>query len=499
METSDDFITAAPTMQREISGGGYVMAHHNISRWTTILDILKPIAEGEVTFEKIVEIILFFVNDEQFQSRFRRKGDKDMVFMLGEFFKTLSEQERIAYQTRIIPSLAQLVLETETLFPDDKRIPILVQGENEITTLSKRQCACLMAHMIFCIVVDQAEGFKLPELIDFSVIYQKAGLAKNNNKKIHKIRCIFTYFEKVLTENPEGNVTFERLFSADNEPWVECNEPLDKNDDDWTQCDESLTNARILSEGGIEDMRDALQVVFSDKELGDQVLQLPATQQQIMSLIHPELMLSLLFCEELKKNEAIRVTGAGRYSNYKGYGDNFEFDEPYAGDERPTERQHVIMDAEKYNSKQKESQFDKTWVLRELNKAYSGFYQEDEEENGRRVATGKWGCGVFKGNPQLKFIIQWLAASRARRDIVFYTYKDTANFNVENTKKILDYYADKEVKDLYGDLLYAAMDMQSEDMKTKSAQEESQLPRNENTVSDENKNLFKFLIDRRGL
>lgn len=28
------------------------------------------------------------------------------------------------------------------------------------------------------------------------------------------------------------------------------------------------------------------------------------------------------------------------------------------------------------------------------------------------IATGNWGCGAFGGDPELKAIIQWLAASQ---------------------------------------------------------------------------------------
>jgi len=40
------------------------------------------------------------------------------------------------------------------------------------------------------------------------------------------------------------------------------------------------------------------------------------------------------------------------------------------------------------------------------------------------IATGKWGCGAFKGDAQLKFIIQWLAASRIGREMIFFTGND---------------------------------------------------------------------------
>lgn len=36
--------------------------------------------------------------------------------------------------------------------------------------------------------------------------------------------------------------------------------------------------------------------------------------------------------------------------------------------------------------------------------------------------TGNWGCGVFNGNPELKFLIQWIAVSQAERDMVYTTF-----------------------------------------------------------------------------
>ncbi|XP_062082467.1 poly(ADP-ribose) glycohydrolase 1-like [Humulus lupulus] len=39
------------------------------------------------------------------------------------------------------------------------------------------------------------------------------------------------------------------------------------------------------------------------------------------------------------------------------------------------------------------------------------------------IATGNWGCGAFGGDPELKTIIQWLAASQGRRPfIAYYTF-----------------------------------------------------------------------------
>ena len=34
------------------------------------------------------------------------------------------------------------------------------------------------------------------------------------------------------------------------------------------------------------------------------------------------------------------------------------------------------------------------------------------EDNNIGIVTGNWGCGAFGGDPELKTIIQWLAASQ---------------------------------------------------------------------------------------
>lgn len=35
------------------------------------------------------------------------------------------------------------------------------------------------------------------------------------------------------------------------------------------------------------------------------------------------------------------------------------------------------------------------------------------------ICTGRWGCGVFRGDIYMKFLIQWIACSIANRKMVF--------------------------------------------------------------------------------
>lgn len=38
--------------------------------------------------------------------------------------------------------------------------------------------------------------------------------------------------------------------------------------------------------------------------------------------------------------------------------------------------------------------------------------------------TGNWGCGVFKGDLKLKFLIQWIAASLVGKKLIYCPYGD---------------------------------------------------------------------------
>jgi hypothetical protein len=76
-------------------------------------------------------------------------------------------------------------------------------------------------------------------------------------------------------------------------------------------------------------------------------------------------------------------------------------------------------------------QYQPPHIKRELIKAIVGFYLPINhrglgiEECDKKIATGNWGCGVFGGDPELKFLIQWLAASIHRKQLVYVVFEDT--------------------------------------------------------------------------
>ena len=48
------------------------------------------------------------------------------------------------------------------------------------------------------------------------------------------------------------------------------------------------------------------------------------------------------------------------------------------------------------------------------------------------ISTGNWGSGAFNGNLQYKFLIQWLAASRAHRVIDYFSFQNIDAMEIPN-------------------------------------------------------------------
>ena len=84
-------------------------------------------------------------------------------------------------------------------------------------------------------------------------------------------------------------------------------------------------------------------------------------------------------------------------------------------------------------------------IRRELNKAFAAYSQSSPDKT---IATGKWGCGAFGGDPQLKFLIQWMVVSVLGRPMMFHTFQD--NNKLESLTEITTKYLNgKSVGDLY--------------------------------------------------
>ncbi|KAK6161530.1 hypothetical protein DH2020_004911 [Rehmannia glutinosa] len=197
--------------------------------------------------------------------------------------------------------------------------------------------------------------------------------------------------------------------------------------------------SQVHTTGLIEDQpTEALEVDFANKYIGGSVLSRGCVQEEIRFMINPELIVSMLFLPAMADNEAIEIVGAERFSNYTGYATSFRFSGDHV-DEKSIDtmgRRRTRIVAIDALCRPGNTQYGPECLVRETNKAFCGFLDrhkpfeenvisdkvignpDDEGEIG--VATGNWGCGAFGGDPEVKAVIQWLAASQALRPFVLY-------------------------------------------------------------------------------
>ena len=162
----------------------------------------------------------------------------------------------------------------------------------------------------------------------------------------------------------------------------------------------------------------------------------------------------------MRDNESIIIAGAKRYSNSTGYAWSLKFLNEHEDTQEldslsRIKRVFTAIDATYlFNEIEKVKQFTERLTLRELNKASIGFAGDKNESQDTTlkmdVSTGKWGCGAFNGNPEYKFLIQWIATSYNSRNMSFYTF-DTKDCS--NLEYLYNKYSGKLIKDLYSDIL----------------------------------------------
>eukprot|EP00358_Blepharisma_japonicum_P000153 CAMPEP_0202946706 /NCGR_PEP_ID=MMETSP1395-20130829/9943_1 /ASSEMBLY_ACC=CAM_ASM_000871 /TAXON_ID=5961 /ORGANISM="Blepharisma japonicum, Strain Stock R1072" /LENGTH=236 /DNA_ID=CAMNT_0049647465 /DNA_START=466 /DNA_END=1176 /DNA_ORIENTATION=- len=207
----------------------------------------------------------------------------------------------------------------------------------------------------------------------------------------------------------------------------------------WLCLKDKLSHVTISGNLSIEDCPDpCLRIDFANKFIGGGTLLHGNVQEEIAFTIHPEMIISMMISDVMLDNEAIIIVGAQRTTLHRGYGSSSSYVERFH-DRRPLDNLNRIdaheaaIDALElmYNP---ESQYQDLLIEREINKAYIGFLgdsherkefvekelnrafearnkeksgeEEGKEEKLRPIATGKWGCGMFGGDPELKLIIQ---------------------------------------------------------------------------------------------
>lgn len=383
----------------------------------------------------------------------------------------MTQDERQTFFEQVLPVMAKLVRQLPFMFPTPP--PLLAPWTVDNTAFDQSQRCCigsknwtftkeeslaLVCGCFFGIFPDQdiaspdaerqqsSQHRRRPPLVEFPFFTMTRLLhCPNNNSpvpgiKAEKLRCVLEYLLRVVPAFVQDEasirsqlITFTRV-AVFTPPTG--GSALGSQADDSAQFVGALTRPgvtdvraiRCESQRWIEELDAHVQIDFANKYAGGGVFNSGCVQEEIRFLLSPELMVACLIFAKLEPHEAFVIHGTERYSAYKGYGMTFRFNGAFNDStgfetlERGRRRQCVIVgiDATDYGgSSRVERQFSAEHIQRDLLKAFVGFAYPDAGSANWPVASGNWGCGVFRGDPELKLLIQWLAASLAGRDLVY--------------------------------------------------------------------------------
>jgi hypothetical protein len=376
----------------ELLIGHLVLPSDNADEWAAIGEVLG----GVETLADLDTVLTQF-------------SAKDRDPKICTFFSTIpnsSEAGRFDFELffeKGVPAMLEVALDMPQLF-EGMKVPIYKMRSTwtdpgilgkQIVELSRRQCACLLAHSFFG-SLKRPTGVQ-PNDFRFTVVNLFMGTAASPNSAM----TFLNYFTILGTRGiPDELLTFERRgFRRGPSPWQ------------WEQNEKPLCKVEIV-DGSIDDCNADTHAEFANAFVGGGVMTGDAAQEEMLFLVKPELMVAMALQNRMVDEEAVCVTGAKKYSITEGFGQSFEFagdyDNRQEGPGSPTTI--CAIDAIRGGG----PAMTEAAMLRDMNKARIAF------DGAHEIATGHWGCGAFGNHHDLMFLKQWLAASEAGASKIYY-------------------------------------------------------------------------------
>jgi poly(ADP-ribose) glycohydrolase len=306
-------------------------------------------------------------------------------------------------QERILPCL---VRHARALMAAEPSLLTHEGGRAARTVVPRAEVAGWLAHMFLGTLPPPSPAH--PEL-DFAPL-----LSARWPAELAKLRCVLTYFDRIAEATPRGRLTIERLVAAG------------RTAAQWAAEPSPLLPLTVDAEGSIEDAHGCRQVDFANRYLGGGVLSGGCVQEEIRFAVAPELCVAMIASPVMQAEEAIVVYGAERFAQTQGYAQSLQHVGPFAdpcarAEDGTPDIELVAIDAVDYRRRDATAQYTEAVILRELGKARSGFLRD---ARGLPIASGNWGCGAFGGDPPLKAVLQWLAASAEGRALRYFSFGD---------------------------------------------------------------------------
>lgn len=345
---------------------------------------------------------------------------KSNLIVIKHFLKIYNNLEILEY----IKYLSEIELE----------IP---KWENNILKINRLYLAHNIAKSFLCLYKNKYDFIFIfdklqPPKIDLNLDYD--GYCKQlmtNNQldpddmftlSIEKLKFIFNYFE-FMKSNSVNNLDIITIYKLSGKTNIELKQ---------------LSDIEFIK--GYINYEDEIKVDFANKNIGGGVLKYGCCQEEILFLNNTEMIGIMSFIDELESMDALMIDGIIQYSKSKHYGFDLEYNYSYLPTQNKDLQKIIIVDAIDYRNTQL-NQYAKQNKENELYKIINGYKLIGSNNI---ISTGHWGCGAFKGNPNLKFMIQWLACSLTKNKLKYYYGNQLYNiiqlYNKFKNKTTMDLY-----------------------------------------------------------
>mmetsp|Transcript_16398 Transcript_16398/g.24708 ORF Transcript_16398/g.24708 Transcript_16398/m.24708 type:complete len:806 (-) Transcript_16398:185-2602(-) len=336
------------------------------------------------------------------------------------------------------------IIRLASLGKDSLTLPVLSTGLSKPLDVTRREIACSLAGQFLGDFVRQTS-----DPFDSSISPQKVSKTSQwdvqrsmleiyrrkepNLNQFEKFRCLMSYLVQMCDVLFDGEESFgDQIVTFHRKSCLHPIMSLETLTRPNTQYDVPLSRAQVIKGPIAPDSKELrIQNCFASPVIGMGFFSTASGQEEMMLSMYPEALMLSYIMEPLEDHEIAAVIGAHKFNDVTGVGFNMTYERSNSLEKDPLPNDLydrkanclVFMDALEVSGV---AEYGMETLLRESLKAHTGFslHPITLGEHYPAVATGNWGGGYAGGDPQYRFLIQWIAASFAGRELRYHVLED---------------------------------------------------------------------------